>query len=310
MRRVLHVLNTAPGPASIPPGLAVLFRLLLVLAFPVFGLLGLGGCSGGRVIPLDGPQPTYPYHALEAHSKYWLLADSLWELRADPESARRSLKAYRTAAKRQKKVPELRARLSHACYFVAAYLETSADKKDGLFREGQNAAEAGMLLHPGYAAKFRETGDETEAVRELDSAYVEVLYWYVINLGRELSQESVIIRRGNKDRVEALNDRLLQLDPGFCYAGPHRIAGAIPARLPEGNLEDAKAHFEKAVALAPGYLGNRVAYADFYAIRTGDRALFLEQLTLVTAAKADSIQEIAPENRYAQEQAKLLLAKS
>jgi hypothetical protein len=270
----------------------------------------LAACGGPRVVPLSGTQPAYPYRTQEPRSEKWRQADSLWELRADPESARKCLKAFRAAAKKQKSVPELQARLSHVCNFVAAYMETSLEKKDALFREGQAAAEKGMLLHPGYAAKFKETGDETAAARELDSGYVELLYWYTVNLGRELNQESVIIRRGNKERIETLNQRVMEMDPGFYYAGPHRLAGAIPARLPEGNLQESRIHFEKAIEQAPEYLGNRVAYADFYAVRMGDKQLFQAQLTLVAAANPDSRADIAPENRFAQAQAKLLLSKS
>ena len=151
-----------------------------------------------------------------------------------------------------------------------------------------------MMLDPGYAGVFGETGDETEAALSLDPAYVELLYWYVINLARELNQESMIIRRGNKARVESLNDRLLALDAGFYYAGPHRIAGAIPARLPEGELADAKPHFETAIRLAPEYLGNRVIYADLYAVRAKDKELFRSQLEKVLAAPEDDLFRHSP----------------
>ncbi|MDB5104260.1 MAG: hypothetical protein JWP91_1949 [Fibrobacteres bacterium] len=305
MRTASPALVTDPGSDARPGILAFLSGLCVLAA-----LMGLGGCVGGHVTPLNGPRPTYPFRALETHSPQWILADSLWDLRADPAEAIRCLKTYRKAVKRQKKVPELQARLSHACYFVAAFVETSLEKKDALFREGEEAAEKAMLQHPGYAARYRESGDETDAARELDSAYVEALYWYVANLGRELNQESAIIRQGNKDRVVALTNRLLEMDDTFYYGGPHRIAGAIPTRLPNGDLKEAKAHFEKAIALAPGFLGNRLAYADFYATRAGDKRLFLEQLAQVTAARADSLPEIGPENRFAQEMAKAMAAKA
>ena len=279
-------------------------------AFTLLSLALLQGCAGGGAVPLDAAQRVFPYRSAAPHSRKWMQADSLWTLRADPEAARQSLKAYRSAVKKQRNAPDLLARISHACYFVATYQTASPDKRDALFREGQDFALEGMRLDPGFAGVFHETGDETEAALSLDPAYVELLYWYVVNLARELDQESTIIRRGNKARVESLNDRLLAMDAGFYYAGPHRIAGAIPTRLPEGNLAHAKPHFETAIAMAPEYLGNRVVYADLYAVGAKDKALFRAQLEAVLAAPEDPASAIAAENRYARAQAKALLAKS
>lgn len=283
---------------------------LAFLALAPITLVALQGCAGGRAVPLDAAQRAYPYRSAAPHSPKWKEADSLWSLRADPEAAKQSLRAYRAAVKRQRKAPDLLARISHACYFVATYQTASAERRDALFREGQDFAMEGMRLDPGFAGVFHETGDETEAARSLDPAYVELLYWYVVNLARELNQESAIIRRGNKARVESLNNRLLAIDAEFYYAGPHRIAGAIPTRLPEGNLADAKPHFETAIEMAPEYLGNRVVYADLYAVRAKDKALFRSQLEAVLAAPVDPASAIAPENHYARAQAKALLAKT
>lgn len=285
------------------------FRTTLPLLLALFSLALLEGCAGGRAVPADSGHQVFPYRTAAAHSQRWIQADSLWALRADPDAARQSLKAYRRAVKKQPKAPELLASLSHACYFVATYITSSPDHRDALFREGQDIALQGMRLDPGFSGVFRETGDETEAARSLDPAYIELLYWYVVNLARELNQETAIIRRGNKARVESLNAKLLALDAGFYYAGPHRIAGAIPTRFPEGDLAESKSHFETAIALAPGYLGNRVIYADLYAVRAKDKDLFRTQLEAVLAAPEDTASAIAPENGYARAQAKGLLAK-
>lgn len=186
-----------------------------------------------------GPRPSHPYRSTEPRSETWRKADSLWELREDPSAARQSLKAYRSAAKKQKKVPELKARVSHACVFVATFVEFSPEVRDRLFREGQKMAQEAMMFDP-----------------------------------------------------------------------PHRIAGNIPTRLSEGDLQASKAHFEKAVSLAPLFLGNRVAYADFYAVRIKDKKLFMDLLTQVVVMPADTLPEIAPENRISQAQAKALVARA
>lgn len=288
------------------PKMAKAFLWLLCLGFGTI----LMNCTRNRVIPMEGPRPTHPYRSTEPRSETWRKADSLWELREDPSAARQSLKAYRSAAKKQKKVPELKVRVSHACVFVATFVEFSPEVRDRLFREGQKMALKAMMFDPVYKARLRETGDEGEAALQLDTAYVEALYWYVVSLGRELNQEHVIVRKGNRVRLEALNDHLLRLDESFHYAGPHRIAGIIPTRLPEGDLQASKAHFEKAVSLAPLFLGNRVAYADFYAVRIKDKKLFMDLLTQVVVMPADTLPEIAPENRISQAQAKALLARA
>lgn len=265
------------------------------------------GCAGREVIPLGDSGRAYPYHHTAPKFPRWRTADSLWQLRDDPEAARRMLKAYRFAARKHPRIPELLGRLSHACAYVATYQEPDPEKQQGLFREGQDAAMKALMLHPGFKAAYLESSDETEAVRKVDGGFIEPLFWLAVNLARELNRESIIIRKGNRDRLEALNRRALELDPGFYHAGPLRLAGLIPTRMPGGDLAEARRNLEKAIDMAPLYFGNYVAFAEYVALAAKDRQSFANRLTAVTRMPADTLPAIAPENRYAQERAQALL---
>lgn len=274
----------------------------------VLAALFLCGCAGRQVIPLDYSGQAHPYQSTAPRFPRWRTADSLWELRDDPVAARRMLKAYRYAARKHPRIPELLGRLSQACAYVASYQETDAEKRIGLFREGQEAAMKALMLHPGFKAVYRETSDETEAALKIDGGFVEPLFWLAMNLARELNQESVIIRQGNRERLEALNRRALELDSTFYYAGPLRLAGLIPTRVPGGDLVEARRNLEKAIDIAPLYFGNYIAYAEYLALAAKDRNAFVERLTEMSRLSADTLPEIAPENRYAKIRAQALLA--
>ncbi len=88
-------------------------------------------------------------------------------------------------------------------------------------------------------------------------------------------------------------------------AGPNRELGRLFAALPGyagGDLAQARAHFEAAIAAAPAALWNRVLYARSVAIKAQDRALFTRLLGEVLASPAQSTN-----NRSAQAEARSLL---
>ena len=90
---------------------------------------------------------------------------------------------------------------------------------------------------------------------------------------------------------------------------PTASSAALDCELPEAgqNLRDALDRFEASVAAAPAYLPTRVAYAEEYATRVRDAALYRRLLEEVVAANANALPEAAPENAEAQRTARRLL---
>lgn len=115
-------------------------------------------------------------------------------------------------------------------------------------------------------------------------------------------------------RVELLMKRVLELDEGFHYGGPHLFMGVWYASRPEmagGDLKVAQAHFLKAIELGQGkFLMASIYYADQYAKKVFDKELYISILEKVLQTPADSIPELTLLNTVAHNKAKKMLAEA
>jgi hypothetical protein len=129
--------------------------------------------------------------------------------------------------------------------------------------------------------------------------------WIMLNLD---SIEAV----AELPRVELMMKKALELDEGFYYGGPHLFMGIWFAARPAiagGDLQKAKEHFLKAIDLGKGkFLMAYVYYAENYARRASDQALFVATLEKVLQTPADSVPELTLINTVAQRKAKTLLS--
>jgi hypothetical protein len=115
-----------------------------------------------------------------------------------------------------------------------------------------------------------------------------------------------MVRLGNKGKLEAFSKRVLDLDEKFFYGAPHRFFGALPTKVPGGDLKLSKSHFEKSIAIEPNYFGTRTLMAELYATKAQDKETFNTQLDYVLATPPSSLPDAEPENRYEQAVAKKL----
>jgi len=112
-------------------------------------------------------------------------------------------------------------------------------------------------------------------------------------------------------KIRRMYERVIELDPGYMGGSALQALGALLANLSDygilfgARLADAKAHFERAIALDPTYLENHVAFAREYAVRANDRVLFERLLRHVLDAP---IGDWPFWNRYAKSRAAELLA--
>jgi hypothetical protein len=112
--------------------------------------------------------------------------------------------------------------------------------------------------------------------------------------------------------VEALLERVLQLDPGYYYGGAHLFKAILLSARPEqfgGNLKKAEEHFQKARAYGEGkfFLAD-VYYAQYYARQTLNRDLFVSTLQRVLATPAGIDPDLTLANTLAQRKAKKLMS--
>ena len=112
-------------------------------------------------------------------------------------------------------------------------------------------------------------------------------------------------------KVEVMMDRVLQLDPGYYFGGPHLFKGILLSARPVqfgGNLKMAEAHFKQALNYSQGkFLMTSVYFAQYYARQRLDRDLFVSTLNKVLSTPADSDPDLTLINTLAQQKAKRLL---
>jgi hypothetical protein len=112
-------------------------------------------------------------------------------------------------------------------------------------------------------------------------------------------------------KVEAMIDRVLQLDPHYYYGGPHLFKGILLSARPVqfgGNLEKADFHFQQAMKDSQGkFLMTSVYYAQYYAKQRLDRDLFIKTLKGVLAIPADIDPDLTLLNTLARQKAGQLL---
>lgn len=283
------------------------FQKEILLAFIITSFY-FSSCAGRKAVFLDTQEiPKSNEVVSEVKLDIRSVADSLWELRGIPDKAREMLNAYITVSEANPTDINLLARLSRAYYLVANYVESDQDKKDELFTKGLETGERALGLIPAFRKIYAETEDVKMAIKAVGLEGIEAIYWTGANYGKWAAEKNLLIRLGNKSKIEAYNQRVFDLDRNFFYGAADRFFGALPTRVPGGDLNLSKFHFEKSIELAPNYFGTRTLYAEYYATKAQDKDTFVKQLEYVIKTPYDLIPELIPENRYEQEYAKKLL---
>lgn len=114
-------------------------------------------------------------------------------------------------------------------------------------------------------------------------------------------------------RVQALLNRVIELDAGYERGQAHMYLAVLDSLLPEalgGQPASARRHFETAIALSEGRnLMAKVLYAERYARMAFEQSLHDRLLQEVLAADPEE-HGLTLQNTFAQQEAKRLLAES
>ncbi|GIW73425.1 MAG: hypothetical protein KatS3mg102_2967 [Planctomycetota bacterium] len=200
-----------------------------------------------------------------------------------------------------------RAALVRARYFLAAQF----------LPEGEAAAELETAVQEGLAGLGRALGQPLEGFDALDEArarlgreQVPLAYWTALAYGAWIPHLSVFSRLGAARRFRRVLERLVELDGGYFYAGPHRVLAEFLAQAPGiagGDEQAARDHALRAVELAPGYIENHVVYAAVHH-RERDPEAYREALRRAAAMPVDGVAAPdVPEQRAARARARRLL---
>jgi len=150
------------------------------------------------------------------------------------------------------------------------------------------------------------------ALQRLQEEDVPALFWTAygwagyINWSRDRPEAMAEL-----PRAEAMMRRVLELNEGYFYAGPHLFFGLYYASRSKGlggNPSQAEFHLDRALALTAGnFLLVRLFTAYPYAVQIQDRRLFESMLRAILDAPEDLFPEQRLSNALAKVRARLLL---
>lgn len=249
--------------------------------------------------------------------------DAAWEQRLDEAKLKEALAKWEAAVK-LKATPALAAKLARGHYLLGDgfyALRDEAEARDSEYQIGLDwANEALKLAAPEYAAAKAAGKAHEEAIRLAPKEAVPAMYWYASNLGKWAASKGFATRLQYKEALKATMDHVKSLDDQFYYAAAWRYFGgyeAATAGLAGGSLEKSRENFEKAISMAPAYLGTKVLFADYLCPKLqkdtdGDgepdgKVLFKKLLEEVIAADVTVDPAITPENTLEQKKARKLL---
>ena len=136
------------------------------------------------------------------------------------------------------------------------------------------------------------------------------IYWTAANLGKWARSQGFATLVKYMGYIAKMMTHCLALDETAFYAGPVRYWGAFYAVAPGfagGDMTKSKEYFERAKEMNPEYFGTYVLYADAYAEKAQERALFKSLLEHVINTPSDVLPEMIPEQNIEKAKAKAFL---
>ena len=168
-----------------------------------------------------------------------------------------------------------------------------------------------------FNSRFRELrmNKTTPLERTLDVLQANdagALYWLAASLYAQVANSDSDSELETKALIKKMMDRVATLNPKYFYGAVYRFYGVYYALLPGAvgeNLMKSRENFEVAIKYFPEFFENHVSYAQYYAAKAKDSALFKRELQLTIQTHAYLKREIFPEQLLEQNQAKILLSK-
>lgn len=268
-------------------------------------------------------------------------ADAAWARRAQgasddgraaPEAAAEAVRSAEAAVAAAPDDPAPRWRLLRALHFRADFASAGADAEREVLELAIREADAATEV---LARRARGVARDGAALLALEAdALVEsfapeersdaagVFFWSAIAWGAWSQRTGLLaaVREGVANRVHAGALAATALDERFDEGGAHRLLARLHATLPRlpwvsGWVDRGRAlpEIERALAIAPGHLGNRMLAAlTLLDVAPGRRGEALQGLAAVAEAepRADRLVEERAIRREARERLALELEKA
>ena len=201
---------------------------------------------------------------------------------------------------------------AYASFASAFVQEEDQEYARALYAKARNYA-LSALQQIGFKNPVASEFDSFEkTLHALGKKDVPYIFWAASCWGNWISlNQRSMEALAELPRVELMMKRVLELDEGFYYGGAHIFMGVLEASRPKiagGDLNKAQNHFLKAIELGHGkFLMTFVYYADYYAKKKFDKALYVSTLETVLKTPADIMPDLTLLNTVAQARAKVML---
>ncbi|MFO7560333.1 MAG: TRAP transporter TatT component family protein [Desulfobacterales bacterium] len=186
-----------------------------------------------------------------------------------------------------------------------------------LFKKAKEYAFRVLKQNPAFNDACDQTRDEfVEALKTFDKEDVPALYLgmnsWLSYIGLANAEDPSLLM--DLPKVEAMMDRIRELDETYKYGAVHAVMGTYHAAKPEifgGKPQEAKKHFDKAFEISGRkFLIWHLLFAKFYTVQVQDQDLFVETLEEVIEAPENLLPEQNFANEAARHKAKALLEKA
>ena len=157
---------------------------------------------------------------------------------------------------------DLLVRLSQVSFELGEGYLTDLDEVKAMHTLGKDYALAALRLDPDFVVT------EGESFRAALSGAKDVgaIFWYGNTLGRYLEFHPLTAFMGGMQDIQACFERAMELDPTYMDGAPLRSLGSFYAQVPDflgGDMEQAEAVHQQAMAVSTTFLENVVNWADF-----------------------------------------------
>lgn len=232
-----------------------------------------------------------------------------WNKRHIKADLEKALSAYKTLAKATKDNYKYLTRLTRGYYFLADAHYTDIDTKKKYWEMGTSYGEKAMATNAAFAKAMKDEGKVEDHLNKLGKNEIGAMYWTAANLGKWAKNSGIATTLKYKNRIKSLVSAVEKHNEKFFYGAAIRYWGAYYAVAPGfagGSMPKSKKSFQKAIKMAPDYLGTKVLYAQLYMTKKEDKKGFKKLLNEVIKAKVKN-KMLFPENFVEKLKAKKML---
>lgn len=208
-----------------------------------------------------------------------------------------------------------------ACQGFGAYAlgfveDKDADRAQMFYLRGRDYGLEILRKNQAFEREINNSIERIEAaLKNFDKNDVPALFWTANNwaswINLNFTNPEALV---DLPKVQAMMQRVIELDESYFYGSAHLFFGTIYALRPPilgGNIDKAKLHFVKCFEFSrEKFLLPYVYYAQFYATRIFDEELFKTTLNKILETPDDILPEQRLPNGIAKQKARMLLQKS